>query len=229
VLILCGGLGTRFSEVRNDIPKALAPINGKPFLDILINDLVSQGFKRIILASGHLSNQIEDNMEKRTDIEFNISRETKPLGTGGAIKFAERHFRSDPVLVMNGDSRISFNFKNLLKTYFEQDCDALILLSNNTNGEDYGNVTMDNTGRICGFSEKPLKKFRSEFVNAGVYLFSRKLIHKLPPNKTISLEKDLMTFWLKKGKHIYGIVVNNPVQDIGTRERYNNLKNTAMT
>lgn len=229
VLILCGGLGNRFRKVRNDIPKALAPINGKPFIDLLLDDLVSQGLTRIILATGYLSNLVEQHIKQRSDIEYIISCEPKPLGTGGAIKFAERHFRSNPVLVMNGDSRISFNFKNLLKTYFEQDCDALILLSNNTNGEDYGNVTMDNTGRICGFSEKPLKKFRSEFVNAGVYLFSRKLIHKLPPNKTISLEKDLMTFWLKKGKHIYGIVVNNPVQDIGTRERYNNLKNTAMT
>jgi len=164
VLILCGGLGTRFREVRYDIPKALAPINGKPFLDLLIDDLVSQGFTRIILASGHLSNQIEDHLEKRTDIEHNIYRETKPLGTGGAIKFSERHFRSNPVLVMNGDSRIVYNFKNLLKTYFKQNCDALILLSQNTNVKDYDDFTMDNTGRICGFSEKPLNKLGSNFV-----------------------------------------------------------------
>ena len=111
---------------------------------------------------------------------------------------------------------------------FKQNCDALILLSQNTNGKDYGNVTMDSEGRICGFSEKPLKKLRSTFVNAGVYLFSRKLINNLPPNQNISLENDLMTFWLNKGKQIYGIVVNNTVLDIGTRERYNNLKNTTM-
>ena len=228
VLILCGGMGTRFREVSNDIPKALAPINDKPFLDLLIDDLVLQGFTRIIFATGHLSNQIEEHLEKRDDIEYIVSHETKPLGTGGAIKFAEKHFRSNPVIVMNGDSKIVSNFKNLLKIYFKQNCDALILLSKNTNGKDYGNVTMDKTGRISGFSEKPLKKFRSEFVNAGVYLFSRKLINNLPPNQTISLEKDLMTFWLNKGKQIYGIVVNNPVLDIGTRERYNNLKNTTM-
>jgi hypothetical protein len=122
-------------------------------------------FSQIILASGHLSNQIEDHLEKRTDIEHNIYRETKPLGTGGAIKFSERHFRSNPVLVMNGDSRIVYNFKNLLKTYFKQNCDALILLSQNTNVKDYDDFTMDNTGRICGFSEKPLNKLGSNFLN----------------------------------------------------------------
>ena len=75
VLILCGGLGTRFKDVRNDIPKALAPINGNPFIDLLLDDLVYQGFTRIILATGHLSNQIEQHVKQRTDIEYIISCE----------------------------------------------------------------------------------------------------------------------------------------------------------
>ena len=75
VLILCGGLGTRFKDVRNDIPKALAPINGKPFIDLLLDDLVYQGFTRIILATGYLSNQVELHVKQRTDIEYIISCE----------------------------------------------------------------------------------------------------------------------------------------------------------
>ena len=69
MLILCGGLGTRFKDVRNDIPKALAPINGKPFIDLLLDDLVYQGFTRIIFATGHLSNQIEQHVKQRINIE----------------------------------------------------------------------------------------------------------------------------------------------------------------
>ena len=83
-----------------------------------MDDLVSQGLTRIILATGYLSNLVEQHVKQRTDIEHIISCEPKPLGTGGAIKFAEQHFRSNPVLVMNGDSRIVFDALNLLKIYY---------------------------------------------------------------------------------------------------------------
>jgi len=64
VLILCGGLGTRFRQVQDDIPKALAPIQGTPFIDLLLKDLVDQGFRRIILATGHLSSQLEQYVQR---------------------------------------------------------------------------------------------------------------------------------------------------------------------
>ena len=226
VLILCGGLGKRFRKVRNDIPKALAPINGKPFIDLLLDDLVSQGLTRIILATGYLSNLVEQHVKQRTDIEHIISCEPKPLGTGGAIKFAEQHFRSNPVLVMNGDSRIVFDALNLLNIYYEKKCDAVILLSQTTKGQDYGNVTMDISGRINRFSEKPIKTLNSKYVNAGIYLFSKTLIQTLPPNQVISLEYSLIICWINKGIKIYGKVVKNPVLDIGTSERYYNFNNT---
>ena len=113
-MILCGGQGTRFRTVREDIPKALAPIQGTPWIDILLDDRVAQGFRRIILATGHLSDQIEHHVKQRTDREYIISKEPKPLGTGGAIKFAEKHFLSDDILILNGDSRIDFSSPALL-------------------------------------------------------------------------------------------------------------------
>ena len=109
-LILCGGLGTRFRVVREDIPKALAPVQGTPFIDLLLDDLIAQGFSRIILATGHLGDQLENYVKQRTDAEYVISKEPKTLGTGGAIKYAEKHFQSSEIMVMNGDSRTNFNF-----------------------------------------------------------------------------------------------------------------------
>ena len=114
VLILCGGLGTRFREVRKDIPKALAPIQGTSFIDLLLNDLVDQGFRRIILATGHISSQIEQYVKRRRDAEYIISSEPKPLGTGGAIKLAEQHIRSDLILILNGDSRILLDYNEII-------------------------------------------------------------------------------------------------------------------
>ena len=82
-LILCGGLGTRFRVVREDIPKALAPVQGTPLIDLLLDDLIAQGFRRIILATGHLGYQLKNYVKRRTDAEYIISNEPKPLGTGG--------------------------------------------------------------------------------------------------------------------------------------------------
>ena len=80
VFILCGGKGTRFRAVREDIPKALAPINGVPFLDLLLNNLVGQGCQRIILGTGYLSEQIESHIQHRFDAEYLVVLQpTSPL------------------------------------------------------------------------------------------------------------------------------------------------------
>ena len=79
VFILCGGQGTRFREVREDIPKALAPINQVPFLDLLVDDLVNQGCRRIILGTGYLSDQIEFHIKHRKDADYLISFEKLTL------------------------------------------------------------------------------------------------------------------------------------------------------
>ena len=113
VFILCGGQGTRFRAVRADIPKALAPINGVPFLDLLLNDLVKQGCQRIILGTGYLSEQIEFHLKQRNDVEYLICREKAPLGTGGAIRHALPLLKSEQVLVLNGDSYIPFSVQAL--------------------------------------------------------------------------------------------------------------------
>ena len=114
VFLLCGGLGTRFREVREDIPKVLVPINDVPFLDLLLNDLVDQGCRRIILGTGYLSDQIESHIRQRKDADYLISVEKFILGTGGAIRNALHMFQSNQVLVLNGDSYIAFSVKSLL-------------------------------------------------------------------------------------------------------------------
>jgi len=220
VLILCGGLGTRFREVRVDIPKSLAPIQGAPFIDMLLNDLISQGFIRIILATGHLSDQIEHHVKRRTDAEYVISNEPTPRGTGGAIKYAENHFCSDQVLILNGDSRIIFYFPSLIEFHTNHQAEMSILLSGSTKGTDYGNVVLNGKNRIITFSEKPPES-NSGCVNAGVYVINRSLLSFFNPEKKCSLEKDCLPSWIKSHR-IFGLLTNKPVYDIGTPERYIN-------
>lgn len=222
VLILCGGLGTRFRVVREDIPKALAPVQGVPFIDLLLNDLIHQGFRRIILATGHFGSQLEYHVHQRTDAEYIISCEPIPLGTGGAIKFAETHFRSKQILILNGDSSINCDFNSLLEFHHINNADMSILLSSATKGDDYGNVKINNNNRITVFSEKP-KNSESyselSLINAGVYCLNCALLSILEPKVEYSIETDLIPSWLKSHR-IIGLCSEQSVHDIGTPERY---------
>ena len=222
VLILCGGFGNRFRAVREDIPKALAPVQGVPFIDLLLNDFIQQGFPRFILATGHLGSQLEFHVNQRTDAKYIISCEPIPLGTGGAIKFAEKHFRSKQILILNGDSSIIFYFPSLLEFHHNNHADMSILLSSSTKGNDYGNVKINDENRITVFSEKPEKsESYSEFslINAGVYCLNYSLLSDLDPKVEYSIEKDWIPSWLQSHR-IIGLRTEQSVHDIGTPERY---------
>jgi D-glycero-alpha-D-manno-heptose 1-phosphate guanylyltransferase len=217
VLILCGGLGTRFREVENNIPKALAPINGTPFIDLLLNDLVDQGFRRIILATGHLSSKLEQYVKGRKDAEYIISFESKPMGTGGAIKLAERHIRSDIFLILNGDTHIQLGYSHMINFHLQMESDFTICLSNINDKSDFGSVCLNNKKRIISFNEK--KNINNSLANAGVYCVNKKLLNNIEKNIFFSAEKYLIPKWLKKYK-IFGYETNLQFYDIGTKDRY---------
>lgn len=217
VFILCGGQGTRFRAVREDIPKALAPINGVPFLDLLLDNLISQGCQRIILGTGYLSEQIEFHVKQRSDAEYLISREEAPLGTGGAIRHALPLFKSEQVLVLNGDSYIAFSVQALLDFHKVQHADATVLLSSAIQGQDYGHVKLGEDQRIVSFQEKS-ETSNTQLINAGVYCLNKELIKDQPEGNT-SLERDWFSQWLLNGR-AFGMVIPDPFYDIGTIERF---------
>ena len=217
-LILCGGLGTRFRVVREDIPKALAPVQGTPFIDLLLDDLIAQGFLRIILATGYLGNQIEHHVKQRKDAEYIISNEPKPLGTGGAVKFAEKYFSSDKVLILNGDSRITVHFPSLLKFHKNYEADMTLLLSSAKRGKDYGNVKLNEENRITSFLEKPAET-NFQLINAGVYCLNHSLLKGLDPEVEYSIEKDWLPTWIHSHR-IFWLQTNQTFYDIGTSECY---------
>jgi len=217
VFILCGGLGTRFREVREDIPKVLVPINDVPFLDLLLNDLVDQGCRRIILGTGYLSDQIESHIKKRSDADYIISVEKLSLGTGGAIRNALHMFQSNQVLVLNGDSYIAFSVKSLLHFHISQHAETTILLSSVTPGTDYGNVELDEDYHILSFQEKTLHSER-QLINAGVYCLQHDMIGRQSEGKA-SIERDWFPQWVHSNR-VLGMVLPKPFYDIGTRERF---------
>ena len=140
------------------------------------------------------------------------------MGTGGAVKLAEKNFSSDRVLILNGDSYITFNFLSLLKFHSNCNAEMSLLLSSSKKGDGYGNVLLNKDNRIITFSEKPAKA-KFSFVNAGVYCLDCTLLRGLDPEVEYSIEKDWIPFWIPKHR-IFGLQTDQTFHDIGTSKRY---------
>ncbi len=218
VLILVGGQGKRLRQVVGDKPKPMADIKGRPFLDILINYVSGYGFRRIILCTGHMASLVREHYRKVTDgIEILFSEEKEPLGTGGAIKNAKALIRSNPFLVMNGDSFCAADLGSLVDFHKKMNALLSIVLTYSDTTEDYGSVTFNSSGRITSFSEKVPCAGKSS-VNAGIYLMNKDIFSYMPRKKRFSLEYDM--FPDIAGNRCYGFVTEMQLTDIGTPERY---------
>ena len=215
-LILCGGLGTRLREAVADRPKGLAEIRGRPFLDLLIDRLARQGLRRFILCTGYRGEQIAARYAGRSDAEFIVSLEDRPLGTAGAVRLAAAHLRSDPFLVLNGDSFCEVDYEALQRFHDARRATLSIVVAPPVEREDVGTVTLGTDASIASFSEKTGGRAA---VNAGIYLMRRSLVEGLPAATPLSLERDVFPDAVRRGG-CYGFQVAGPVVDIGTPERY---------
>jgi len=222
VLVLCGGLGTRLADVISDSPKPMAKIGKHPFLDILIEYIAVFGFKRFILCAGYKAKVIQEYYErKKSRLEILISKEEKPLGTGGAIKNAESLIQSNPFLVVNGDSFCCADLYKFVDFHTSKKALLSIALVNSKDAKDYGSVEIDSLDRIVRFNEKG-KTGQSGIINTGIYLFSREVLSLMPSDESFSLEYDF--FPKNIGREFYGYLETSFFIDIGTPERYEKAK-----
>ncbi len=233
VIILCGGLGTRLRPIIFDEPKVLAKIGDQKFLDILINNILFYKFRNITLCIGHLKDNIKKHFDRHCGNYYNygnysikFSEEDEPLGTGGALKNAESLIRSDPFVVMNGDSICNVNFKEFLDFHINKKALLSIVLSESTTSKDYGRVTLYKSSRITNFNEKPIDN-NEALISAGIYIMQKDIFSYMPDRKTFSLEYDL--FPKLCNDMCYGFIADSKVIDIGTPERYIEAINILST
>jgi NDP-sugar pyrophosphorylase family protein len=219
VFILCGGLGKRLREVSDNMPKPMAQVGGRPFLDIIIDYMANFGFRRFILGLGYKADMIKAYYRKRkkSKLEILFSCEKVPLDTGGAVKNAKRLISSNLFLVLNGDSFCKFNPLGFLEFHKQKKSLISILLRKTTKAKDYGEVKVDRFWRILNFNEKNAKAKKC-LINAGVYLFDKKIFNLMPRLSKFSLEFEFFPRMAKK--KIFGYPYSGFFIDIGTPERY---------
>lgn len=220
-IVLAGGLGTRLSSVVADRPKAMVEIGGRPFLELLLGRMARLSVGRVILATGHFHDQIEEHFGSRwKGQEICYSVETHPLGTGGALWKALDLATGDEVLVFNGDTYFEVDLPQLCEFHRDIGADVTLALKPMRNFSRYGTVQIKD-GRITGFREKAI--VQEGLINGGVYFMNRPAIQRYPVPEKFSLETDFLEKRVSQIK-LAGFVQDGYFIDIGVPEDYARAK-----
>ena len=218
LLVLAGGFGTRLKAAVRDVPKALAPVFDKPFLQLQIELWVSQGIHNLTFLLHHQADQIIDFLKKQksqyTDrCEFNWIIENKPLDTGGAVANAIKYlnYRGD-FLVVNADTWLSSGINEISSV--EAPALAVVKLENT---DRYGRVFFDVNSRITSFKEKS-KNSGAGWINAGLCKLNSKYFNEWHGD-AFSMEKDLYGPLTNQG-NIIAVKLHCDFMDIGIPKDY---------
>ncbi|MGZ5192061.1 MAG: sugar phosphate nucleotidyltransferase, partial [Flavisolibacter sp.] len=218
-IILAGGLGTRLREAVPDLPKAMAPVAGKPFISFVIDHLRMQGIDRFIFSLGYKHEIVESYLkEQYPTLDYVTVVESEPLGTGGAILLALEKTKTNHVLIANGDTLFKIELEEVLLIHQSKNASCTLSLKPMTDFERYGVVETDTEGKIISFKEKQF--YKNGLINGGVYLVNKpKFISHSFPEK-FSFEKEYLEKYFAEEK-FYGVVQDNYFIDIGIPEDFN--------
>ncbi len=223
-VLLVGGLGTRLRSVVPSKPKPLASIGSRSFLELLVQQLRRQEIRHLVMCTGYLAEQIENEFGHGTGcgVTIEYSKEPSPLGTAGAIKFAQTYLRGlSDFVVMNGDSFVEVDFHKLLRFHRAHGGLVSLVVVEVENADRYGTVLMDDGGRVTRFLEKTGKQLPG-LVSAGVYIFNHPVLQRIPEGQA-SLEKTVFPQLLDEG--VFGFKQDGVFIDIGTPEDYARAQN----
>ncbi|MGK7931519.1 MAG: nucleotidyltransferase family protein [Microcystaceae cyanobacterium] len=218
-VILAGGFGTRIKHLLPNIPKPMAEVAGKPFIEWILRYLDNQGFSKVLLSTGHLGNVIEDYFTNfpLKDIRVSCYQELLPLGTaGGFVQAVEQsELTPDAWLVMNGDSLVFTQLTPFLSYFEDEEIDGVILGIEIEDASRYGLLGFDENNFLQEFVEK---RPGSGIINGGIYLFRSHILQQFPLKRPLSFEEDVFPILLNHQFKIKVHVVNAPFLDIGTPE-----------
>ena len=218
-VLLVGGKGSRLRPVLPSTPKPLARVGDYSFLELLIRQLRHQGICKLVMCTGYLGSQIEDEFGdgQHLGVAIRYSKESTPLGTAGALKLA-KHLLDDctEFLVLNGDSFIKLDFGRLIKFHRQRAGLAALAVTPVDNAARYGTVKLNCDGRVISLMEKSGTSGPG-LVNAGVYIFNQAILDYIEESPS-SLERDVIPCILNCG--VFALQEDGFFIDIGTPQDY---------
>jgi len=217
-IILAGGLGTRLRSAVPDLPKCMAPVNGKPFIGYVIDYFLSQDVRKFILSLGYKSEPIIGYIKSDyPDLHVQFAIEDEPLGTGGAIRLSCELATEKNVFVTNGDTLFNVNLSEILDKHIKSNSDCTLSLKPMVDFDRYGVVELDGDSAVSSFKEK--QYYESGLINGGLYVLNVSNFLKESLPQKFSFEKDYMeSLFLKR--RMSGVIQEGYFIDIGIPQDY---------
>ncbi|MDH4483036.1 MAG: nucleotidyltransferase family protein [Rhodoferax sp.] len=210
-IVLAGGFGTRLRQVVPDLPKPMAPVAGRPFLEILLTMLAQKGFTRVVMSLGFMSEKIIAHFGGRfLGMELVYEVERHPLGTGGAIRAALSRCEVDHVFVFNGDTYLDLEVDELERLW-QSGQNPIIVVREVANTARFGKLEISD-GRVKEFLEKGVSG--PGFINAGCYVLPRTALDDFALGLPFSLETEFFIQYLQRVR-FDGFVTHGRFIDIG--------------
>lgn len=220
--ILAGGKGAHLRPLALHIPKPIVPLANIPFLFFQIDHIKRAGITEIILGLSYQPRKITDIFGDgmKYGVTMRYTYEDAPRGTAGALKAAE-NLIDDTTLVLNGDVLTDTDLREVIQFHQEHRADATIVTARVRNPSGYGLVESDLDGRVLRFLEKPPEdEITGDSINAGIYVFNRSVLDRIPEEGPQSFERDIFPSMLADGARIYTYLTRAYWQDIGSPQKY---------
>jgi len=215
-IVLAGGFGTRLRQIVSDVPKPMAPIVDRPFLEILLSGLAKHGFSRVIFALGYMAEKIITYFgDDFSGMELVYVIEEQPLGTGGAVRLAMTKCITDHVFIFNGDTYLDLEI-NRVELHWQQYKQPIMVARYVDDTARYGRLEL-NQGQIIGFLEKGLSG--TGLINAGTYVLPTTILNSFDVGQAFSLETDFFIPFVKQHR-LDAFITQGRFIDIGIPEDY---------
>ena len=219
-LILAGGEGTRLRPLTSTVPKPVVPLVDRPFIGFMLDWLRGHGVDEVVMSCGFLASGVRNVLGDGSAFGLRLSyvEEPRPLGTGGALKFAES-LLDERFLMLNGDVLCDFDLSAQIARHEATGARATLALAPVEDPSAYGLVRLAPDGSVTEFVEKPSPdQIDTNNISAGAYVLERSVLDLLAPDEPASIERDV--FPRLVGDGLYGFVGEGYWLDIGTPERY---------
>jgi len=226
-ILLVGGYGTRLKPLTIHTPKPMLKVAGFPVTQHQISKAKNAGIDHIVLGTAFKAEVFKTYLGDGSfmGVKLDYAYEPVQLGTGGGIRNASQFLTcgpEDPVVIFNGDVLTGVNIENVLKIWKEKKADVALYLTKVKNPKAYGLVPTDKEGNVLAFLEKPEndEDIFTDQINAGMYIFKRKIIDTITTEKVVSVEREVFPNLLKNNYKVIGVVDESYWLDLGTPQAF---------
>jgi mannose-1-phosphate guanylyltransferase/phosphomannomutase len=231
-VLMAGGEGSRLRPLTSRRPKPLAPVAGKPVMELIVELLKQHGFDEVVSTLHYLADEIESYFGdgEAHGVKMHYVVEDTPLGTAGAVKMAHDLLAGETFVVISGDALTDLDLGAVVRHHQEAGNDVTIALQRVTNPLEFGVVVTDESGRIVRFLEKPSwGEVFSDTINTGIYVLEPGILDRMQRGKVYDFSKDLFPEMLREGAKLGGYVIDAYWTDIGNLEQYQEANYDAVS